>query len=95
MKLAVYLSQQRGRTAQVACRIGKAPAFVSQMASGARSVAPATAIALELATDYEVRVWDVRPDDWWRIWPHLEGTAGAPAPHATTTPAQQGVCDAA
>lgn len=27
-----------------------------------------------------VPVWELRPDDWYRIWPMLVGTAGAPRP---------------
>jgi DNA-binding transcriptional regulator YdaS (Cro superfamily) len=36
--------------------------------------------AIERATDGAVMRWDLRPDDWWRIWPELVGRKGAPAP---------------
>lgn len=35
--------------------------------------------AIERATDRAVMRWDLRPDDWWRIWPELIGQPGAPA----------------
>lgn len=35
-------------------------------------------MAIERATGGKVRVWDLRPDDWHRIWPMLIGTDGAP-----------------
>jgi len=35
--------------------------------------------AIEAATARAVMRWDLRPDDWWRIWPELIGTPGAPA----------------
>lgn len=34
--------------------------------------------AIEQATDRAVMRWDLRPDDWSRIWPELIGTEGAP-----------------
>lgn len=33
---------------------------------------------LEAASKGAVRRWDLRPDDWHRIWPELVGTDGAP-----------------
>lgn len=44
------------------------------------------AVALDLATDGQVRRWDTRPDDWHLIWPELIGAEGAPA---VPTPAAQ------
>lgn len=35
--------------------------------------------AIEQATSRAVMRWDLRPDDWHRIWPELIGTKGAPA----------------
>jgi hypothetical protein len=34
-------------------------------------------IVLELGN--EVKLWELRPDDWYRYWPSLVGTDGAPA----------------
>jgi DNA-binding transcriptional regulator YdaS (Cro superfamily) len=34
--------------------------------------------AIEAHTGGEVRRWDLRPNDWHRIWPELIGAAGAP-----------------
>jgi DNA-binding transcriptional regulator YdaS (Cro superfamily) len=33
---------------------------------------------LVIATGGRLQLWDLRPDDWHRIWPYLIGTAGAP-----------------
>lgn len=33
---------------------------------------------VERATAGEVRRWDLRPNDWHRIWPELQGSDGAP-----------------
>lgn len=35
--------------------------------------------AIEQATNSAVMRWDLRPSDWWRIWPELIGKKGAPA----------------
>lgn len=35
--------------------------------------------AIEQATGRAVMRWDLRPDDWHRIWPELIGQPGAPA----------------
>lgn len=34
--------------------------------------------AIEQATDRAVMRWDLRPEDWWKIWPELVGLDGAP-----------------
>lgn len=46
-------------------------------------VPPEHAAAVEAATDFKVMRWDLRPDDWSRIWPELAVHTGAPTPSAT------------
>lgn len=41
--------------------------------------------AIEQATQRRVRRWDLRPDDWHRIWPELIGAEGAPPVPAEQT----------
>ena len=65
--------------AQVAARAGIAPAFLSQIAGGVRPVPAERGADIERACEGHVRRWDLRPDDWHRIWPELIGTEGAPA----------------
>jgi DNA-binding transcriptional regulator YdaS (Cro superfamily) len=36
-------------------------------------------VIIEMATEGEVKRWDLRPDDWYLIWPELIGAKGAPA----------------
>lgn len=71
MKLSKYLAAERGRAAALATAIGRASAFVSQMASGARTVSPATAVMIERATEGAVSRRDLRPHDWHLVWPEL------------------------
>jgi DNA-binding transcriptional regulator YdaS (Cro superfamily) len=55
-------------------------------------VPPEHCPAIERETDRAVMRWDLRPDDWHRIWPELIGADGAPAaPTPETQPATQGV----
>lgn len=76
MKLSLYLSADRGRTSSLASAIGMSAAFVSQMASGVRTVSPATAVLIERATEGAVTRRDLRPHDWRAIWPELATTGG-------------------
>lgn len=46
----------------------------------ARGVVPVEhCAAIEAAVNGGVKRWDLRPDDWHRIWPELIGTEGAPS----------------
>lgn len=42
--------------------------------------------AIERAVCGAVMRWDLRPDDWHRIWPELVGAPGAPAIPDATAP---------
>lgn len=72
MKLAQYLAAERGRCARLARTIGIAPAYLWQMAHGRRPVPPDVAPSIEAASNQAVRRWDLRPEDWHRIWPDLQ-----------------------
>lgn len=92
MELNEYLAQERGRAAQVARDLRIPPAWLSQMAAGARPVPPPLVPQIERISEHQVRRWALRPTDWHLIWPELVGTDGAPdVPEPTTQP---GVLDA-
>lgn len=78
MKLSDYLAAERGRCARVARGALLAPAFLSQIANGLRPAPAEKCVAIEAATESAVRRWDLRPGDWFRIWPELIGAEGAP-----------------
>jgi DNA-binding transcriptional regulator YdaS (Cro superfamily) len=62
-------------------RIGvKSDAQVRQWRHGyaGRLPDPANCVAIEVATGGKVSRWDLRPEDWHRIWPELIGANGAP-----------------
>jgi DNA-binding transcriptional regulator YdaS (Cro superfamily) len=78
MKLQTYLVEKRGRTQELAKALTVTGSLVTQWASG-KPVAAERCPQIEQATGGAVRRWDLRPDDWHRIWPELVGTDGAPA----------------
>lgn len=79
MHLSTYLGEERGRAARLAAATQESPAFLSQIASGRRPCPASLAVDIERESEKEVRRWDLRPDDWHRIWPELIGAPGAPA----------------
>ena len=44
-----------------------------------RRPGPESCVTIERVSGQAIRRWDLRPDDWYRIWPELIGTDGAPA----------------
>lgn len=42
------------------------------------SFSPQECVRIEEVTNKEVRRWDLRPKDWWLIWPELRNRKGAP-----------------
>lgn len=81
MTLDDYL-KERGRTSQLARDIGAPPQLIcqwtSEVASQRRRVPIERCVDIERATGAAVRRWDLRPDDWHRIWPELITADGAP-----------------
>lgn len=78
MNLAQYVGQARGRQSDIARSIGCQPQLVWQWTNLVRPVPLERCIPIERATDGAVTRWDLRPDDWYRIWPELIGAEGAP-----------------
>jgi DNA-binding transcriptional regulator YdaS (Cro superfamily) len=44
-----------------------------QHAYGDRAPSPENCVGLELATGGAISRKDLRPDDWWLLWPELDG----------------------
>jgi DNA-binding transcriptional regulator YdaS (Cro superfamily) len=78
MNLKAYFKEQRGRQRELARSMRMAEAYLWQIANDKRPAAPELCVAIEQATDRAVRRWDLRPEDWHRIWPELIGADGAP-----------------
>ncbi|WP_349745330.1 transcriptional regulator [Roseateles cavernae] len=78
MQLADYFKAKRGRLSRVALAVGVQSGYLSQVAAGTKKVMPRYVPAIERATDFAVRCWELCPDDWHMIWPAVIGTEGAP-----------------
>jgi DNA-binding transcriptional regulator YdaS (Cro superfamily) len=72
MKLSDYLSSQgAGANQNLAATLGVLPAAVSQWRTGSRDVPIEYCLSIERATNGQVTRADLRPHDYWRIWPDL------------------------
>lgn len=84
MKLNEYLSSPGSLSvSQLAKLIGvKSEVQVRQWQHGYadRKPSPEYALAIERATGGLVTRQELRPDDYWRIWPDLPDPSQAPAP---------------
>lgn len=77
MTLIEYLTID-GNQASLAAALSKSPAQIWQWKEGIRPVPTDLCAAIEKATDHQVTRKDLRPDDYWLIWPDL------PAPPTPT-----------
>lgn len=59
--------------------VGVKQPTISEWVRGDRPVPIERCVDIERATKRKVMRWDLRPDDWHRIWPELIGAEGAPA----------------
>lgn len=79
MNLCDFLAAERGRGSAVAAAVGVTPVMVSQWSGGVKPVPVERCVDIERATSGAVTRRDLRPGDWWRIWPELI-TPAHPAP---------------
>lgn len=72
MDLQTFLqSEPRGTAARIARELQVHPVMVSQWAAGLKPVPAERCAQLELATRGQVTRRQLRPNDWWLIWPEL------------------------
>jgi DNA-binding transcriptional regulator YdaS (Cro superfamily) len=80
VKLSAYTKRfSSSERAAFAIRVGTTVGHLNNVAYEQRIASAALARQIAIATDSEVHVWDLRPDDWHLIWPELIGVDGAPA----------------
>ena len=70
-----------GGVAAFAAKLGIERTYLSQLSArqNGREPSPELCVAIERASDMQVRRWDLKPNNWHLIWPELIGTDGAPA----------------
>jgi DNA-binding transcriptional regulator YdaS (Cro superfamily) len=76
MEAVARAIEQVGGPTKVAALLGVSPQAVCFWRDGKRQFPVEYCAALDAITT--VRRWDLRPDDWHRIWPELVGAEGAP-----------------
>jgi len=81
MELNLYLKRNHGNASRLAATLGLSPVLVSQWAVGKRAVPVTRCTAIERATNGLVTRRDLRPNDWWAIWPELAEQGPFP-PHS-------------
>ncbi len=79
MKLSMFLRPlDADKRERLALDAGTTSAHLRNVAFSSKPCGIHLAVGLESLTDRAVRRWDLRPDDWHRIWPELIGAEGAP-----------------
>lgn len=87
MNLSHYLSG-RGMASALARGLGVPAETISQWRNGVRAVPIERCPDVERLTDGAVTRIDLRPDDWWRIWPELAALHPERVPEPTPAPAE-------
>lgn len=83
MDLNTYLDRTESiSSADLARATGVSPALVYQWRTGRRPVPVEHCAVIEQETGGLVSRRDLRPVDWWRIWPELVQRAGKEPSHA-------------
>lgn len=73
MELKTYIeSLERGKAKELAASLSISSSYLSQMASGKTAISPTRCVEIENATGGEVSRKDLRPTDWFKIWPELQ-----------------------
>jgi len=79
MNLSEYLkSSPRGELVSISREIHSHPSTVFYWANGIRPIPIHHCVAIERATGGQVTRQELRPDDWWKIWPELADGAAWP-----------------
>lgn len=80
MDLNTYISTSpRGTASKLAAALGISPSYLSQMSSGTSPISPERSVAIERETAGAVPRKETHPNDWWLIWPELDGSEAARA----------------
>ena len=58
--------------------LGVTPGLISQWKQGVRPIKVERCVEIERVTNRQVMRWDLRPNDWWQIWPELIDHPNAP-----------------
>jgi DNA-binding transcriptional regulator YdaS (Cro superfamily) len=90
MELKTYLSPlSQEQREEFAKRCESTKGHLQNVMYGMKTCATDLAVHIERESKGAVRRWELRPLDWYKHWPELIGTEGAPdVPKTPATPAQ-------
>ncbi len=84
-----FFGLKKQERSDLATQVGTTVGHLNNFCYGYTKLAPEVCVAIEQFTAGTVCRWDLRPDDWHRIWPELIGKEGAPeVPQVPTDIAQ-------
>lgn len=78
MDLKGWLRAERGRAVRLAERLGCTAPFVREYAESDKPFPVEHCATVESFTARVVMRWDLRPLDWWKVWPELATHPRAP-----------------
>lgn len=79
MDLKTYLSPLTAADREsLAKRCDTSRGHLQNVMYGIKACATDLAVAIERESHGAVRRWELRPGDWWKHWPELIGSPGAP-----------------
>jgi DNA-binding transcriptional regulator YdaS (Cro superfamily) len=78
MDIKTWLDERRGKALALAKGVGVPPSFISKLSTGAKQPSAQLCVAIEKFTEGRVTRADLRPDDYWLIWPDLPAPATTP-----------------
>ena len=64
--------------AALAEKAGVGDAYLYQCLTGRKDMKADEAVRVERESGGVIRRWHLRSNDWWKFWPELIGTDGAP-----------------
>ena len=86
MEAILQAIRQAGSQSALAKALGVTPPMIYQLATGRTAVS--VQIAVRIEQKFGISRRDLRPSDWWAIWPELIDDAH-PAPPTATDPTEQ------
>ena len=94
-----FFGLKRQARADLAAKVGTTVGHLTNFCYGYTKLAAEVCVAIEQVTAGTVCRWELRPEDWFRIWPELIGKEGAPvvpqAPAVIAQPATEAVASEA
>lgn len=84
MDLKTYIDEKHIQRDVLATNLNVTSGMIGQWLSGHRKITPKKCVEIEKLTNGIVKRQELRPDDFWEIWPELHVAIVSNAPAAST-----------